>query len=431
VRPTSAYVHVPFCRRICPYCDFSVLIEKRGQRKAYLERLRREIEEEPAEAGPLQTVYFGGGTPSELTSEEIGSILAALRLRFGLAPGAEVSLEANPEGVDEPGLEVLLRAGVTRLSLGIQSFDDEALRWLGRLHRGEQARRAVRLARAAGFDTFSVDLIHGVPCLDLGRSLRSIELALELAAPHLSHYGLTYHEQTVLGRRLAAGRLRPMDQELEADIYEGAAALLQAAGWEHYEISNFARSPTDRCRHNLACWHGEPYLAFGPSGVGFAGGRRWRNPASLGAWLAGAPREPEPVDERQAALESVIAGLRLVQEGLDRPAFARRHGRDVAELFPAAVQRGLELRLLELRAERMRLADLRAVLLYDSVLGLFIEEGVRERRTRGCGPNPRTRETEASGANGRERRERTQQAARGPNASRSEPMETWTLDAGP
>jgi oxygen-independent coproporphyrinogen III oxidase len=373
VQPTAAYVHVPFCKRLCPYCDFFVVVDKRGRRTGFVERLLQEIEEEPAEAGPLQTVYFGGGTPSELSCAEIGSILGALRSRFGLAPGAEVSLEANPEGLEAPTLDGLLSAGVTRLSLGVQSFDDEALRWLGRRHRSAEALHAVRRTREAGFPTFSVDLIHGVPCLDLERSLRSVKTALELEAPHISHYGLTYHDETSLGRRLASGRIRPMDEDLEADVFEAAAGLLREAGWDHYEISNFARSPAHRCRHNVACWHGEPYLAFGPSGVGFVGGRRWRNPASLEAWLAHAPREDESPDARAAEVESVIAGLRLVQEGLDRAAFLRRHGRDVRAAFPEAVARGLELGLLDLDSERMRLSGMRAILLYDSVLALFME----------------------------------------------------------
>ena len=338
-----------------------------------MERLLAEIGGDPHSAGPLETVHFGGGTPSELTAPELRSVLEALHERFGLAPGAEVTVEANPEGLDAATLDALLDAGVTRLSLGVQSFDDEALRTLGRRHSAEQAREAVRFAARAGFRSFGLDLIHGVPGLDRDRSLRSIELALELGAPHVSHYGLTYHEQTSLGRKREDGRIRPMDEDLEADIFEGAVALLTGAGLEHYEISNFGREG-HRSRHNLACWLGEEYLAFGPSGVGFVSGRRWRNPASLNAWLAGAPPEVELIDARTGAVESVIAGLRLVREGLDRQSFRARHGQDVAEVFSSAVTRGQELGVLDLDETRLRLANLRAVLLYDSVISLFVED---------------------------------------------------------
>jgi oxygen-independent coproporphyrinogen III oxidase len=373
VHPTGAYVHVPFCRRLCPYCDFFVVIEKAGQRERFLERLLAEIRSEAPVTGPLETVYLGGGTPSELGAAQIGSILGALRERFGVAPDAEVTLEANPETVRPEGLEALLEAGVTRLSLGVQAFDEEALRWLGRRHGAAEAAAALEHTRRAGFRSFSVDLIHGVPGLDLERSLASVRTAVELGAPHVSHYGLTYHEGTSLGRKLAAGRVRAVPDELEADIFEAAAALLEAAGLQHYEVSNFAR-PGHRSRHNLACWLGQEYLAFGPSAVGFVGGRRYRNPSALTAWLQGAAREPESVSPRETEVESVIAGLRLVREGLSRPAFEARNGRDVTAAFPRAVARGQELGLLELAPEALRLRGLRAVLLYDSVLGLFVDE---------------------------------------------------------
>lgn len=314
----ASYVHIPFCARVCPYCDFAVVAGREDLMERYVDAVLAEIEMEPP-ASPLSAVFVGGGTPSRLPARAMRRILAALEERFGLAAGAEVSLEANPEDW-EPGLAAdLAAAGFNRVSFGVQSFDEVVLGSLGRRHTVDQARRVVAAARSAGFRSVNVDLIFGTA----GESAESWETtvseAIELGPDHVSTYALTVERGTELARQVAAGATGP-DADDQAEKYRVARVLLVGAGFLHYEVSNFSREG-HACRYNLNTWAQGDYLAFGLGAHGHRGGVRRRNVRRLEAYLdlveAGSRPEAgrEEVGGWDAELERVYLGIRT-REGV-------------------------------------------------------------------------------------------------------------------
>ncbi len=315
------YLHVPFCRARCTYCDFYRTTDLR-LRAEWLDRIGREIgfgAADPAFAGKsFQTVYFGGGTPSLLLGREIARILDALRGLFRLDPGAEITIEANPESVDEARAASWLEAGVNRLSLGIQSFHDDELRLLGRLHNAAEAVRAYGDARRAGFQNIGLDLIYALPGSTVRRWHESLSRALALQPDHLSAYCLTLEGDVPLERAWRKGEVcLPPDDGARAQ-YDLLTSLAAEAGLGAYEISNFAR-PGRECRHNENYWIRGDYLGFGPSAHSHGGGRRWWNPSSLEAWGTAIDegRSPaggeEVVDAGSAAAEWIFLGLRRAE----------------------------------------------------------------------------------------------------------------------
>ena len=310
-RPLGLYVHVPFCRTRCRYCDFYRVGENGARQGAFLEALGREIDGAPAAGGAaVDTVFLGGGTPSLLQPAEVAAILARLRRRFALLPGCEVTMEANPSDLDPRRLAGYRAAGVDRLSLGVQSFGDRELRLLGRRHDAAQAARCVAWARSAGFASLSCDLMLAIPAQTAASFRRTLERAVELAPDHLSLYLLEVHPRSEIdGLRRARPRLFP-GEEAQRRRYLAAAELLTAAGFEHYEISNFAR-PGHAARHNLKYWRCLPFLGFGPAAHSQVGERRWRHAPDLAAYL----RDPLAVEELPCdlAAERVFLGLRLAE----------------------------------------------------------------------------------------------------------------------
>ena len=296
--PRSAYLHIPFCHRRCFYCDFAVVPlgdhadgAESGSIAAYLELLLGEIAAAPA-GPPLSTVYVGGGTPSMLTPAQLGSLLAALAARFGLAPGAEVSLEMDPASFDGPRLAGYLAAGVNRVSLGGQSFDDGVLERLGRRHRRSDLHQAAAWldqARQGGeLASWSLDLIQGLPEQGLAAWRDQLAQALALAPPHLSIYDLIIEPGTVFAWRQGRGELELPDADLGADLMELTAQVLQAAGYGHYEISNFAL-PGHASRHNRVYWSGAGWWGFGLGATSAPWGQRLARPrtrAAYAEWLA-------------------------------------------------------------------------------------------------------------------------------------------------
>jgi oxygen-independent coproporphyrinogen-3 oxidase len=317
----SLYLHIPFCRRKCPYCDF-YSVETLGQLEAFLGALAREIALAPAQPGEeIATIYFGGGTPSLLTPEQIGTILSGIRRRWPIRRDAEITLEANPGTVTDASLAGFLQIGITRLSLGVQSFHDPLLRTLGRIHSRAEALRAARMARAAGFANLGLDLIYAMPGETLAQWEDDLHTAAGMDPQHISAYGLTIERHTPLGRMVAAGDVRPAPAEFEAAMLERTMELLAAAGYDHYEVSNFAR-PGFRCRHNLAYWSHQDYLGFGPSAHSFrlerpwSRARRWWNVSDLDTYCTrlAAGRSSVESEERLGAKElfeeRVLLGLR-------------------------------------------------------------------------------------------------------------------------
>ena len=288
---TSLYVHIPFCERKCSYCDFYSL-EGTGLADEFLAALLKEIggRADETRAAVVDTVFFGGGTPSLLTTDQLEAILAALGAAFRIAPDAEITLQANPGTVTEQKLRGFRALGVNRLSIGIQSFHDGELRTLGRIHDRAEAIRCLELARAAGFENVGFDLIYAIPGQTLADWEDNLRTAADLAPQHIAAYNLTLEEGTPLAALIRTGAVHPALPDLEAAMYEWTMELLDRRGYEHYEVSNYAR-PGFRCRHNCTYWSHEEYLGFGPSAHSFrrgsewAGGCRWWNVSDLSVYL--------------------------------------------------------------------------------------------------------------------------------------------------
>lgn len=312
------YVHVPFCLTRCGYCDFNAHAGLDHLKAPFVEALLAEADlAAPSWAGiRFVSVFLGGGTPTTLPPPAIAGILDRLRTRFDLAPDAEVTSEANPDTVDEASLTALRGAGVTRLSMGAQSFDPSVLRALERIHSPDSVRRAVGAARAAGFDDVNLDLIYGTRGESEASWARTLDEALALGPEHLSCYALTIEGSTPLGRQVSLGLQAPPDPDEQADRYEVACGRLARAGYRHYEVSNWAR-PGRECLHNLGYWRGRPYLGLGPGAHSHRAGRRWWNVRSPERYVAevAAGRQPvggeEALDPQTARLERLLLGLRV------------------------------------------------------------------------------------------------------------------------
>lgn len=316
--PRHAYVHVPFCARRCAYCDFSIAVRRVVPVADYVDGLARELAIRPVGGGAaweLDTLYFGGGTPSRLGAAGIPAAIAAVRAHAQLAGDAEVTIEANPEDVTPEAAAAWAAAGVNRLSLGSQSFDDGVLAWMHRTHDAGQIARAVAAAREAGIGNLSLDLIFALP-EKLGRDwARDLDAALALAPDHVSLYGLTVEPHTPLARWRERGQVHDAPEERYEAEFLLAHERMTAAGFEHYEVSNFGR-PGRHSRHNASYWSGVSYAGLGPAAHAFDGrARRW-NQAAYASWLAAvrAGRDPmeaqEVLSEANRVAETVYLGLR-------------------------------------------------------------------------------------------------------------------------
>jgi oxygen-independent coproporphyrinogen-3 oxidase len=350
--PLGIYLHVPFCRTRCRYCDFYRVGANAERIAAYLEALDSEIRDWPGPTKPeVDSIFFGGGTPSLLDPGQIADLLMRLRARFDVLPGAEISLEANPSDLDRARLEGYREAGIDRLSLGAQSFVDRELTLLGRRHDADDVDRTFDLARAAGFDNVSLDLMLAVPGQTTAGLHRSVERAIDLDPEHLSLYLLEVHERSEMDfLRRSRPRLFP-GEEAQRSRYLWTSERLQAAGYEHYEISNFSR-PGRACRHNLKYWTCRETLGFGPAAHSLFGGHRWRQRPDLDGYIARPGRlEPVPCDLEE---ERLFLGLRLDRGvELSRLAAWLKGGESVVEERLQRLERFVERRddRLRLRAE--------------------------------------------------------------------------------
>jgi putative oxygen-independent coproporphyrinogen III oxidase len=314
--PAGLYFHIPFCKRKCPYCDF-YSITGREHMAAFVAALQREIALRSAPEMAVNTVYFGGGTPSLLPPDAVGDLLATVKTRFNLLTNAEVTLEANPGAIGRDALKRLREIGVNRLNIGVQSFQDDALRFLGRIHNRADADVVIDQARSAGFDNLGLDLIYGLPGQTLSGWVADLEQALVVRPEHLSCYILTFEPGTPMTRDLDRGRLTPPKESRVVEMFETTASFLTRNGYNHYEISNFARTPDFRSRHNMKYWHFEPYLGFGPSAHSYRNRTRSWNLADLALYLQRLAQDRRPEGGRevlsgeQQVLEALLLGLRL------------------------------------------------------------------------------------------------------------------------
>lgn len=396
-RRWGLYVHLPFCRQKCFYCDFPSYAGKESRMAVYVEALLGELAREGAPLrakwGPPRTVYLGGGTPTALPPALMERLLAGLRdfLAVGGGPRQDVSAvraaaaagqaassdrardaaasdaleftcECNPGTVDAAYLSLLRAGGVNRLSFGVQTFDDALLRRIGRIHTAAEACAAVRQARAAGFRNLSLDLMYGLPGQTRAGLEASVRQALALAPQHISIYGLQVEEGTAFARAQAAGRLAlPSDEESEA-MYDYMTTALPAAGYARYEISNFAR-PGFESRHNLGYWQDVPYLGVGAAAHSYLDGQRYENPRGIEEYLAAlresgrARREEEPLTRATSMEEFAFLALRTAR-GIDRARFAARFGCELASVYADAIARMCARGFLEEDAQGVRLTPL-------------------------------------------------------------------------
>lgn len=335
--PFGLYVHVPFCASKCRYCDFYSFAGKESQMDDYVRAVARcGAEFAPQFAGrTADTVYFGGGTPSLIGGARLERMLCALHSQFSIAPDAEITVECNPDSMTQDLLHVLRRAGVNRLSVGVQSAQDDELRLLGRRHTFAQAQDAIRRAQDAGFDNISLDLMYGLPGQTQARFMQSVEAVLDLQPAHLSCYSLKLEPGTPMGQE---NPVLP-DDDAQADLYLALCGRLRRAGFDHYEISNWAR-PGRASRHNSRYWTLSDYLGLGPGAHSYLAGRRFFYPASLAAFCGDAqPVQEDAVPGFAPHGEYLMLRLRTA-DGVDTADFARRFGRSFAPY--AAHLRALE-----------------------------------------------------------------------------------------
>lgn len=310
------YVHVPFCARRCSYCDFAIAVRRDPPVRQYLEALRAELELRIPQSGhEVDTIYLGGGTPSLLGPQGVTDLLTLLRRHVEDAPNAEVTIEANPEDITPNAVHTWLAAGITRVSLGVQSFEPRVLEWMHRVHDAESARRAAGIIAKAGFASWSLDLIFALPEHLQRDWVSDLDQALALAAPHVSAYGLTVEPHTALSKWVARGEVSDTPEERYESEFLFVHERLTAAGFEHYEVSNYGRRGHSS-RHNSAYWTKTPYIGVGPSAHSFDGRERRWNTREYEAWAAQAAAGNDPVAGNevlttdQQYLENVYLGLR-------------------------------------------------------------------------------------------------------------------------
>lgn len=332
------YVHVPFCAAVCPYCDFAVLVGNARKRQDYAATLAQEIRLRAAEIrdlGPVDTIYFGGGTPSLLDDDQLQAILEALARSARLADDHGIYLEANPEDVTLERLAGWRALGIDTLTLGVQALDDESLAFLGRRHGASDARQAIERALAAGFDTVSFDLIYGLPGQTIDDWRRTLDQAATLGPDHLSCYQLTIEPGTPFARAVGKGSWTPARDPVQAQLFRLTHEHLADRGYAAYEVSNFARESRNRSRHNQKYWHHVPYVGVGPAAHSYDGRSRAWNERHLTRWQRRVLADETPVGGRESlgwrerALETVMLGLRTT-DGLDLAACRRRLGFDLA-----------------------------------------------------------------------------------------------------
>ncbi|WP_460973161.1 radical SAM family heme chaperone HemW [Spirosoma migulaei] len=357
------YIHIPFCKQACHYCDFHFSTSM-GQKSALVDALCTEIRMQQSylPTPVLETIYFGGGTPSLLTEAELAQIFEIIHTYFTVSPSAEITLEANPDDLSAEKLR-MLRQYVNRLSIGIQTFDEATLHWMNRAHTATEAENCVRLAREAGFENLSVDLIYGIPNRDQSRWQLDLQKIRALDVPHLSAYALTIEPDTAFGRWQQKGKLPPADEAIAAEQFEELTQALTQAGYAHYEISNFARSGQDQtvqyARHNTAYWQRKPYLGIGPSAHSYNGHSRQYNIANNVRYIADIrqgklPAEVEELTIADQVNDYLLTGLRtqwgcsLTElNGLLRTDFENQQASDLAAMYASGwlIREGDRLRL--------------------------------------------------------------------------------------
>ncbi|EMI19094.1 oxygen-independent coproporphyrinogen III oxidase [Rhodopirellula maiorica SM1] len=365
--PRSAYIHVPFCRHRCGYCNFSVIADRDDLVQPFLTAIDRELAQ--LDRPRIDTLFLGGGTPTHLDAAQLEWLLQQIELRFSLTDQAERSVEANPEDIDEPKLRLLADHGINRISLGVQSFNPQKLKVLQRSHTAAQAAAAIELA-AKWIGNVSIDLIFAAPQETVSDWQADLQTALDLPINHLSTYALTFEKGTAFWTAQRAGRLDGVDEATEVAMYTMTRERSSARGLRHYEISNFARAGF-RCRHNLAYWQGRGWYAAGPGAARFVNGHREVNHRSTTTYLKRIERNESPVAESDAitplqyARERAAFGIRMI-DGIDIAELARETKIDLHSECGDAIEKLMSQGLLQRQGNHIRLSE-QGILFADSV----------------------------------------------------------------
>jgi oxygen-independent coproporphyrinogen-3 oxidase len=329
------YIHIPFCKSKCEYCDFYSATDT-GFIPLFVDAILKEIDAYREEFMVFDTIYLGGGTPSLLSLQQIETILNKIRNTFTLEPDPEITVEVNPADWRREDLRIVRSFGINRVSIGVQSLDDRELLFLGRRHNGKQAMLTVEDSISAGFKNISMDMIYGLPGQSFQRWHDSLLKALTFNPTHLSCYELEVKSSTPLGLRYDSGEFLLQTEDRQRDFFIRTSESLEKAGYIHYEISNFAQSMDKASRHNQKYWDHTPYLGLGPSAHSFNHGRRWWNHASLGDYLRELEDKEKPIkdseklDNEQLRMETIMLGLRT-RKGIDLGQYERRYGRNLVE----------------------------------------------------------------------------------------------------
>ncbi|MBK8780331.1 MAG: radical SAM family heme chaperone HemW [Anaerolineales bacterium] len=407
---TSIYIHIPFCKHRCAYCDFNTYAGQEDSIPAYVQALINEIEFVGQRAGQMNihTVFFGGGTPSLLSAPQFDSILRALRSAFTFTADAEISIEANPGTISPEKLNAIRKSGINRISFGVQSANTEELRMLERIHDFFTVIEAVSTARKAGFDNLNLDLIYGLPEQTLASWQTTLQRIVDLHPEHISAYALTLEHGTPFGRWSSKGLLPLPDPDLAAEMYEYAEDFLEANGYVHYEISNWAKKDNAEgrmqnaesnssfiihhssfvCRHNLQYWHSLPYLAFGAGAHGYANGYRYSNALRIKTYierlslpsafsLLPFPLSPATVNQHKQTLkddmsEYMLNNLRLTNAGVAESDFRLRFRSGLLDVYPKEIEDLVKNGLLEIKTSEVYRLTKRGRLLGNQVFVKFV-----------------------------------------------------------
>ena len=375
----GCYVHIPFCVRKCAYCDFNSFSGYTdGSIRRYVQSLTQEIRRTgyQKEIGTIDTIFFGGGTPTAIPATDEADLLRAVLDTYPVAPDAEITTEANPGTMDVAHLEVLRAAGFNRISFGVQSFDADLLKTLDRIHSAQEARNAVKAARAAGFDNVSIDLMFALPRQTLTQWRDTLDQALALETDHLSLYSLIVEPGTGFFTLQQKGRLPLPDEDTGAEMFQMAQDAAHSASYAQYEISNFAR-PGRECRHNLHYWRNEPYHGFGCGAVAYLDGARRMNikpPTKYAEAVKNDSDLAESVETltvEETMAETMMLGLRLTQEGINCEYFAHRFGVDPRTRYACEIENFTKRGLLETAGNNLRLTP-QGVFLGNEVMMAFV-----------------------------------------------------------
>ena len=373
-KPTSAYVHIPFCTQICYYCDFSKVFIKNQPVDSYLEHLLEEFQSYDIQK--LSTLYIGGGTPTALSAPQLEVLLDGLTKNLDLSVLEELTIEANPGDLDADKIAVLKNSAVNRVSLGVQTFDDKMLKKIGRSHLEKDIYENIDRLKLAGFDNISIDLIYALPGQTMEQVKENVAKAIGLDIPHMSLYSLILENHTVFMNRMRRGKLPLPKEELEAEMFEYIIEELERAGFEHYEISNFSK-PSFESRHNLMYWDNAEYYGIGAGASGYVNGVRYKNHGPIRHYLSAVEEgnariTEEHLSQKEQMEEEMFLGLRK-KSGVSMVRFEEKFGRSFDGLYGEIVKDLVQQGLMQIEGDRVRMTK-RGLFLGDTVAERFILE---------------------------------------------------------